>query len=596
MRHLLNGVEIAPRNLDSIGVVSNFTGDPEELSISVETVVLPREANQIIRNHIQNNGVFIGIPYVIEMANNVTLEYYIDLTEKPIIKEHEVEVKLKKRKGIDDFLEKARGTSFELMAKEGINFDVKIMPYFVIRDNVPEALLSLSISTYIIARELVEATLQLANAVNDLIEAATPIPGLAPPGVPTVSFNTPGIIRASLNLVVQAAYFAGILLLLSALAVELFQVLFPPRRFLKGCFYYELMKKGCEYLGYAFESTLLNENYGWFCLPVPLQDENESIFDKIYANLQAPFNKGYPSASDTVGLFGNFIEECKKQFNAEIFISNGVVRLERRDFIANLAPNIILPALNLQADRDFSYTYNTDEAWKRYYIKYQLDFTDLHSVEGNMLQIHDAEFSMENTVPVVDQDLVLIKGLNEVNINFCLGANKDKLSIIELLGIVFFGSIDLATYIFTFGFGGTNFVNLILDRNKALKISGQYFGITKSLFVEENGLKTIWGDSYMKVKFTDNYRSLCSAERLWNDYHYINAIDQNDFIIRENVPFRLRANEFVTLLNTNYALIDGKICELLRLEWIDEQSQAKISYKEPLDYADGKIEIIRIDD
>jgi hypothetical protein len=32
MKHFLNGVEIAPRNLESIGVISNFTGDPEELS------------------------------------------------------------------------------------------------------------------------------------------------------------------------------------------------------------------------------------------------------------------------------------------------------------------------------------------------------------------------------------------------------------------------------------------------------------------------------------------------------------------------------------------------------------------------------------
>lgn len=595
MKHFLNGVEIAPRNLESIGVISNFTGDPEELSLNVDSIVLPREANEIIRNHIQTSGVFIGIPYQVQMDGGITLDYYVDLTEKPTIKLYEVEVKIKKRKGIDDFFEKARGTSFELMAKQGVQFDIKIMPYFVIRDNVPETILSLSISTYIIARELVEATLQLANAVNDLIEAATPDLVITTISVGT-TINTSAIIRASLNLIVQAAYFAGILLLISALAAELFQVLFPPKRWLKGCFYYELMKKGCEFLGYTFESSILQENYGWFVLPVPLQDENESIFDKIYANLQSPFTKGYPTANDTIGLFGNFIDELKKQFNAEIFISNGVVRLERRDFVANLAPNIILPALNLQADRDDAFTYNTDEAWKRYYIKYQLDFTDLHSVEGNMLQIHDAEFSTENSVPVASNDLVLIKGLNEVNINFCLGANKDKLNIIELLGIVFFGSIDIATYIFTFGFGGTNFVDIILDRNKALKISGQYYGITKCLFVEENGTKNIWGDTYTKVKYTDNYRSLCSAERLWNDYHYINAIDKNDFIIKENVPFRLRANEFVTLLNTNYALIDGKICELLKIEWIDERSKANVTYKEPLDYADNKVNILRIDD
>lgn len=596
MRHFLNGIEISPRNREGIGVVSNFTGDPKELSLNVDSIVLPREANDIVRNHIAQSGLFIGIPYTIILDSGTTLDYYVDLTESPIVRQYEVEVKIKRRKAIDDFLEKARGTSFELMAKKGVEFDIKLMPYFVIKDNVPETLFSLAISTYIIGRELLQATLETINAINDLIEAATPIPGLAPPGIPVVSFNTPAIIRASLNVLFRLAYFAAVLILIVQLATQLYNLLFVPRRWLKGCYYKELWTKGCEFLGYSFESSLLDNDSGWFVLPVPLQDENESIWEKTFSELIAPFNKGYPTSSDTIGLFGDFIEECKKQFNAEVFISNGVVRLERRDYVANLAPNIIVPSLSLQSNRDDAFSYNTEDAWKRYYIRYSLDYSDLHSVEGNMLQIHDAEFSTENSVPVADEDLVLIKGLQEVPIAFCLGANKDKLNLIELTALFVFELIDLSTYIFTLGFGGTNFSNLITDRLKALKISQQYFSVTKSLYVQDNGTKNLQGVTYPKVKFTDNYRNECSAEKLWNRYHYINDIAQNDFLIRENIRFRLRANEFVTLLNTNYALIDGKVCELLKLEWIDEKHDAIVTYKEPFDWADGKINILRVDD
>jgi len=138
MRHLLNGIEISPRNRDSIGVVSDFTGNPEVLSLNVDTVILPREANELIRNWIQNNGLFLGIPYTVEMEN-VTLDYYIDLSDpsnKPLIRQHEVEVKLKRRNGSDDFWDKARGTSFDLMAKDNPTFfDYKDVGYFVIRDN-----------------------------------------------------------------------------------------------------------------------------------------------------------------------------------------------------------------------------------------------------------------------------------------------------------------------------------------------------------------------------------------------------------------------------------------------------------------------------
>jgi hypothetical protein len=76
----------------------------------------------------------------------------------------------------------------------------------------------------------------------------------------------------------------------------------------------------------------------------------------------------------------------------------------------------------------------------------------------------------------------------------------------------------------------------------------------------------------------------------------LNDITENDFLIRENIRFRLRANEFVNLLNTNYALIDGKVCELLKIEWIDEEHFAQVTYKEPFDWANGKVNILRVDD
>jgi hypothetical protein len=49
------------------------------------------------------------------------------------------------------------------------------------------------------------------------------------------------------------------------------------------------------------------------------------------------------------------------------------------------------------------------------------------------------------------------------------------------------------------------------------------------------------------------------------------------------------------LLQNNYAWIDGKLCEILRLEWIDEKSDANITYKEPNDWANGKVTLLKID-
>ena len=96
MRHFLNDIEVAPRNLTDIGVVSDFNQNPDILQVSVDSVILPREAKDIINNHIANVGLFEGIPYRIEVGG-VTIDYYVDLIDGVKVRQHESEVNIKKR-------------------------------------------------------------------------------------------------------------------------------------------------------------------------------------------------------------------------------------------------------------------------------------------------------------------------------------------------------------------------------------------------------------------------------------------------------------------------------------------------------------------
>jgi len=168
MKHFLNGIEISPRNRDSIGVVSDFTGNPDFLSINVDTIVLPREANEIVKQHIQQNGLFIGIPYTVDV-NGVILDYYVDLCDpasKPLVRQHEIEIKIKKRFGNDSFWEKANATSWELIhAKKPELIDSKLreIGYYVIRDNYAEMVFNLSVATFILTNEIIETTLQISQ-------------------------------------------------------------------------------------------------------------------------------------------------------------------------------------------------------------------------------------------------------------------------------------------------------------------------------------------------------------------------------------------------------------------------------------------------
>ena len=134
MKHFLNNIEISPRNRNEIGVVADFSGNPEFVQLNVDSVILPREANELIRNHISNVGLFEGIPYDVE-TSGVTLQYYVDLIDGVKVRDHEIEVKLKKRNALDNFKERADGTTFELMLKKGVIFDTNKVPFFVIKDN-----------------------------------------------------------------------------------------------------------------------------------------------------------------------------------------------------------------------------------------------------------------------------------------------------------------------------------------------------------------------------------------------------------------------------------------------------------------------------
>lgn len=572
MKHFLNEIQISPRNQNGIGVVSNFTGNPDELALNVDTLILPRESFDIVKNHIATIGLFEGIPYRVQMANGVNLAYYVDLTENPIFRQHECELKIKKRGENDQFFDNANGTSFELLKSKGINFNTFNVPYIILKDNQVELAISLGISLFIMTKELIQSIKDLATTISQGVQASVPNAGVPP------SIDLGDIIAFALNIASQVIYIASLLVAVIKLSKEMFELIFPPVRNLLGCKEKELLSKGCQYLGFEFESSLLDGLSGATILPVPLIRERKSIFKFKPNLLNNSFNKGYPTASDTTPTLGSLFTALETKYNAKTVVRNGVVRLERRDWWQNLTLQQLNPSLSLQSERDDAYSYNVGDVWKRYYIHYQIDYTDSHTAD-EIFDFHDAEYSTE-PLNVVNADLVTIKGLNDVNIPFALGARKDELNWLEKLAKAFFDVVDDLTGIFG---GGTQFASKIEARIGVLTISQQFFSITKSLY-------TVNG------KQPANFMDFVSAKTLQNKFHYINQIQLNGWKLKTDVRIRLRESDFVYLLNSNYAEIDGLDCELVRMEWVDEQSLSVISYNIPDNYAVGKVKTLTINE
>jgi len=571
MRHFINGTEIAPRNLPDIGVISDFTDRPSELELNIDTIVLPREAMTIVQTHLQNQGPFEGLPYTVTMPSGVTLEYYIDFLENAIFRTHEIEVKIKRRGGKDQFFDNADGLTFELLNAKGIVFNSFDTPYLIIKDNAVELAIPIAISLYVMTKELIQAIKDLATAISNLIEAVTPnatVPPLPPLG---------SIISVVVTVLAQVVYVALVLVAVIKLAQQLFELIFPKVRYFLACKVKELISKGCQYLGFSFESSLLDQISGLSILPMPILKEKKSIFQFLQNDLNLAFNKGYPTAQDSTPTLGSLLSAMETTFNARTKVINGVVYLERRDFWQNITPNAILPALALQGERQDEYTLNTEEAWRRYYIHLQTDYNDTHTLD--YYDPTDSEYSTEAVSPI-NPDLVTIKGLNDVNIPFALGSRKNGLNWIEKFVKAFFEVVDEVTGIFG---GGTNFAAIIENRIGVLQISSQFFGQTKLMYL-------IGG------KQPANYIDYIGASQLWKKYHYINQIQLNDYKVRNAIRTRISEQDFVDLQTNNFADVDGVTVEILRIEYINEKSQCLISYKEPFDYANSHVSTLVINE
>lgn len=571
MKHFLDGIEVAPRNILTIGVKTDFSDRPEYLEVDTDRVILPREAVGIIEQHLQTYGPFEGIPYTMVLDNGETLEYYVDLQEETIYRTYEVEVKIKKRGGADNFWDNADGLSFELMAKKGVAFQYIDVPYVINPPDPVPTLITLAVGTYSMTYSLIQQIRSFSQAITNIIDTLPPLPA-----------NAGQIATLIIKALVELAILVATLIALIKMLQQLKELIYPKIRYYKGHEIKKLIQLGCQYLGYTFNSTILeqpSQYAGLLFLGVPLSKEKKGIFDYIANDLNFSFTKGHPTAQDTTPTLGSLIRAMEDMFNARTRVRNGQVRLERWDYWQDLSNQTIVPALNLQDDRQSAYRLNTSDIWKRTYIHYQVDYTDLTAID--FFDPTDAEYSTE-PVSVGNADLVSIKGLIDVNIPFALASRKNKLNLIEKTFLLFLNTADFIVNAFG---GNGNLAAQVENRLGVMALSQQYYGTSKILLVKLSDGKQ-----------PSNYVTKLKASTIYNQYHSINQIVQNDWKIYEDVPVRMTSEEFVSLLDNNYVEINGVICEVLSVQFKDERSLCTITYREPFNWANGKAYTLAINE
>ena len=571
MRWILNGTEVTPRNSVEISLNSDWTGRPTELEAGTDSLKIPREGLDVIQLWINQYGPFQGIPLQCITREGLTIEYYVDLMDGAIYEDYDITVKIKKRKGKDNFFDQADGTSFELMARKGVDFNVFDTPYVIIKDNAVELALTMAVSLYVMTRELIDQIVALSETITNIIDAVTPQTGTG------VTFSIGQIATLIIKALVQLAIIALLIVAIVKMAEQFFELLFPKVRYFQASKVRTLIAKGCEHLGYSLQSNLLNDLANLTILPVPLVKDKGSFWDFLQNDLNWAYTKGYPTAKDSTPTLGSLISFIENLYNAKTRVINGVVQIERRDYWAGITQNQFIPALNVQSERREKYQFNTNDAWKRTYISFDVDPSDTHTMD--FFDPTDAEYSTEIS-NIANSDLTLLKGLNTINAPFAFAVRKNKLNWLESFAKEFFEVVD--EVVEAFG-GNGNFAAQIVNRLGVTQISQQFFSKNKLMW-------TVGGKQPL------NYPDYISASAIYNNYHVINEIQNNNYKIFEDVPVRMTGQEYTSIINNNFATFDGNVCEILTIQYLEDKNYAVVSYKQPFDYADGKVYTLTIND
>ena len=554
--YFIAGESFRPVNADEIGIRMNWRGDIQEAELNTDTIILSNRAKYLVLQHIGQFGIFEGVPIIIQVGNTV-LEYYIDLQQNPKISgfgDSEIEVAIKRRRSVNWFREKINGLSFEVINKTNPINTIEI-PYLIVPDNQAEMLIMLAISTFTLTKALIEGISDITDRISDTTEAS--IPSLSATGVPV--FNIGEIITASLKLAASIIYTIALIFALIKLTKQIIELIFPPIRKLKGSTVRELINKGCATLGLTFSSTVLDELNNLTLMPVPLQKTNKSIWKNLISLNTQSYSKGYPTANDTTPTLGRLFDFLIDFTQSQIRIIGTTVYLEEENYWIDQSGLQIINTLNLQEVRENQWTFNVDEAWKRYYLHWQYDISDSHTMDK--MEYLDMEWSTEY-VTASNVDLFVVKGLVDINLPFALGNRKDALTWIEKQTLPFAQSADA---IINFFGGNSNLVSKIVGRIGVTQISQQYYSTSKMLWAT-NG------------KQPANYLTKIGALPIANKYHAKNKVKEN-FQKIQTARIPLSTANFDMIMNSNYVQDEnGVYLKLLTFDFINDSKEAEIEY------------------
>ncbi len=577
-RHYINNQQIEePENWQEIEVTLDFEKDSLEPTISLDNLEFVGDSAKLIIGILETNGYYQGIDYRIEMGEilDPSLVYrgFLDPTQDVFIKACDmVEIALKKRQGADWLNETADSFSFRYLASSGYSGAGKIntsdyarVPYII--NYIPDGmqLLFLAISGFILSKELVDSIQSIAKQTSDLIAAVTPTVG-GNAGGPVTGIQIGPIIGRILNLAITVAYTVGILVALVKLTEEIIEQLAPVKRYHLGMGIKDLALKACDHLNLTLESDLLDSLDGgekWVIIP---SKGHKGGSPPTGTPLAGWIESGVPNASDGIDTFGDLIRFIESTWNADYKLKDGVLRIERKDYWNKLSSYEIPDTLTNQTDLRNEYNLNTSEIWSNYLLVWDTDQQDQNTLDNQDGRVYQAVTSVKS---VQDPELVNLKGLKRIAIPMSMAVRKNRLTAIEEVLKAFLTAADFLSGQLD---QPQSFASQFSARVGSMHLSSHFLSRPKMVVMAGSSLAL-------------EQRQIMSAQKLWEEYHYIESFvtidnENNQQVIYKDQEIPFCNDDFVSLTDNNFVTtVDGEPAKVTNVVWNNYENSAVITYR-----------------
>lgn len=558
----INGVpdrEYQPKDLQDLNIIATFDNSSIQPNITTTEIELLSKARKDILNYIaggltgSTSGIFEGLPYEIKLKRGTAtynaLKCLIDFTDDFKINDTSINCKLLSNDGLNDITNKAQALTFGYLEdqKKITQSDYVAVPYVInyIPDYIQLALLSISV--YMLTKELKETMPKLAEHTQAVITAATPSVGFP-------SINIGNVIIQALKLALLIAWIGLMIAAIAKMINQIINSLYSDVRYHKGMRIKRMIDICCEHLNLTLSSTLFSGVFkDLLFLPAKTEKGQAGKIGK---------QKGIPTSASYGYTFYEILQLVMKLFNAKLLVKDNILYIESLQNTAFWERNstYILPDIE-----KLTYQYNTNELQGTLLLRFDTDISDLNTIDN---------FSGTNyerlTIPIsrANQENVLIKNLQEISFLVARGTRKDDLTLIEETLKTMLAIADILT-VNAFHFSS----KFKQSRVGALNLTSDNFSTAKLILIDSADKVSNNNDTYIRAKyFYDNYYKITSFVE--------NNFNNNQYKVYKDITIPFGFTDFLAVIMNSYCKTkQGETAKIDKLVWNFTEDFAVIDYR-----------------